>query len=110
MICQQKGDNEREGWELVRMHWRQFAAASAPVCCEKQLPNECEQQFLCLAISRRYWRRRIICNNARKRVKGIEPSYVAWEATVLPLNYTRERILDFIFWLSDCNRNQKSLP
>ena len=24
-----------------------------------------------------------------KRVKGIEPSYVAWEATVLPLNYTR---------------------
>jgi hypothetical protein len=26
---------------------------------------------------------------ARKRVKGIEPSCVAWEATVLPLNYTR---------------------
>jgi hypothetical protein len=24
-----------------------------------------------------------------KRVKGIEPSCVAWEATVLPLNYTR---------------------
>jgi hypothetical protein len=27
--------------------------------------------------------------NGRKRVKGIEPSCVAWEATVLPLNYTR---------------------
>ena len=25
-----------------------------------------------------------------ERVKGIEPSYEAWEATVLPLNYTRE--------------------
>ncbi len=24
-----------------------------------------------------------------ERVKGIEPSYAAWEATVLPLNYTR---------------------
>src|SRR4051812_16795797 len=33
----------------------------------------------------------------KKRVKGIEPSYVAWEATVLPLNYTRDRtqIVDF---------------
>jgi hypothetical protein len=24
-------------------------------------------------------------------VKGIEPSYAAWEAAVLPLNYTRFR-------------------
>ena len=24
------------------------------------------------------------------RVKGIEPSYAAWEAAVLPLNYTRD--------------------
>ena len=28
----------------------------------------------------------------RERVKGIEPSYAAWEAAVLPLNYTREKI------------------
>ena len=29
-------------------------------------------------------------NDARlERVKGIEPSYAAWEAAVLPLNYTR---------------------
>jgi hypothetical protein len=27
-------------------------------------------------------------------VKGIEPSYVAWEATVLPLNYTRKEFFD----------------
>src|SRR5688572_31193311 len=26
-----------------------------------------------------------------ERVKGIEPSYAAWEAAVLPLNYTRLR-------------------
>jgi hypothetical protein len=31
---------------------------------------------------------------AVERVKGIEPSYAAWEAAVLPLNYTRaERCL-----------------
>ena len=28
-----------------------------------------------------------------ERVKGIEPSYAAWEAAVLPLNYTREEKL-----------------
>jgi hypothetical protein len=26
-----------------------------------------------------------------ERAKGIEPSYAAWEAAVLPLNYARER-------------------
>ena len=30
-------------------------------------------------------------NDAVERVKGIEPSYAAWEAAVLPLNYTRAR-------------------
>ena len=28
-------------------------------------------------------------NKPMERVKGIEPSYAAWEAAVLPLNYTR---------------------
>jgi hypothetical protein len=27
--------------------------------------------------------------NGVERVNGIEPSYAAWEAAVLPLNYTR---------------------
>jgi hypothetical protein len=27
-----------------------------------------------------------------ERVKGIEPSYAAWEAAVLPLNYTRAAV------------------
>ena len=27
-----------------------------------------------------------------ERVKGIEPSYAAWEAAVLPLNYTRKPV------------------
>jgi hypothetical protein len=31
--------------------------------------------------------------SAVERVKGIEPSLSAWEADVLPLNYTRERRL-----------------
>jgi hypothetical protein len=26
-----------------------------------------------------------------ERVMGIEPTYAAWEAAVLPLNYTREK-------------------
>ena len=30
-----------------------------------------------------------------ERVKGIEPSYAAWEAAVLPLNYTRRHSLPF---------------
>jgi hypothetical protein len=30
-----------------------------------------------------------LCNARVERVKGIEPSYAAWEAAVLPLNYTR---------------------
>ena len=29
---------------------------------------------------------------ALERVKGIEPSSVAWEATALPLSYTREAV------------------
>lgn len=28
-----------------------------------------------------------------ERVKGIEPSYSAWEADILPMNYTRVTIL-----------------
>ena len=27
-----------------------------------------------------------------ERAKGIEPSYAAWEAAVLPLNYARDRL------------------
>src|SRR5258705_8660821 len=41
-----------------------------------------------------------------KRVRGIEPPCAAWEAAVLPLNYTREEIFDFRFPIADCNRNK----
>ena len=37
----------------------------------------------------------------KKRVKGIEPSCPAWEAGVLPLNYTRKRIFDFRLSMAD---------
>ncbi len=33
-----------------------------------------------------------------ERVKGIEPSYAAWEAAVLPLNYTRENLPREALW------------
>ena len=36
----------------------------------------------------RYFREKI-----KKRVMGIEPTYPAWKAGVLPLNYTRKRQL-----------------
>jgi hypothetical protein len=42
----------------------------------------------------------------KERVRGIEPPCAAWEAAVLPLNYTREEILDFRFAIADCNRNK----
>jgi hypothetical protein len=31
----------------------------------------------------------VTCGEIGERVKGIEPSLSAWEADVLPLNYTR---------------------
>jgi hypothetical protein len=32
-------------------------------------------------------------SNLLERAKGIEPSYEAWEASVLPLNYARDAAL-----------------
>ena len=38
-----------------------------------------------------YWRISIALVRVKlERVKGIEPSYPAWKAGVLPLNYTRK--------------------
>ena len=44
----------------------------------------------------------------KKRVRGIEPPCAAWEAAVLPLNYTREGISDFRFSNADCNQNNSA--
>ena len=44
----------------------------------------------------------------KQRVRGIEPPCAAWEAAVLPLNYTREEIFDFRFAIADCNRNKRN--
>ena len=41
-----------------------------------------------------------------ERVRGIEPPYAAWEAAVLPLNYTRAEIADF--QLAICNLQERS--
>ena len=41
-----------------------------------------------------------------ERVKGIEPSFQAWEAHVLPLNHTRVRSLEALaFSFGACNRS-----
>ena len=37
----------------------------------------------------------LIHHGLRKRVMGIEPTYPAWKAGVLPLNYTRVSIVLF---------------
>ena len=42
--------------------------------------------------SRSWSRIRLTWTFVLERVKGIEPSLSAWEADVLPLNYTRERV------------------
>ena len=40
-----------------------------------------------------------------ERVKGIEPSYAAWEAAVLPLNYTRGGTVGIVAWCAlNCKR------
>jgi hypothetical protein len=48
-----------------------------------------------------------------ERVKGIEPSLEAWEASVLPLNYTRQLLLCFVtipFTLGDHSGHPRSPP
>ena len=35
----------------------------------------------------------VVLNLSTKRVMGIEPTYLAWKASVLPLNYTRMDVI-----------------
>src|SRR5205814_2426039 len=42
---------------------------------------------------------RIYRGGRLERAKGIEPSYAAWEAAVLPLNYARDTKTWLFFWL-----------
>src|SRR5207249_8942236 len=44
-----------------------------------------------------------------KRVKGIEPSCPAWEAGVLPLNYTRGEKVDGCLWLGGADGSEREL-
>jgi hypothetical protein len=41
-----------------------------------------------------------------ERVRGIEPPCAAWEAAVLPLNYTREAIRMLVLLLGNCNSDR----
>ncbi len=42
-------------------------------------------------------------NDAVERAMGIEPTYAAWEATVLPLNYTRVSGLYYMHFAGERN-------
>src|SRR4051812_48212479 len=46
---------------------------------------------------------------ALERVKGIEPSYAAWEAAVLPLNYTRAAAACAVYRSAGQRRNPAML-
>lgn len=37
------------------------------------------------------------CCATMERMKGIEPSYQAWEARILPLNYTRMNVTNLFY-------------
>ena len=43
---------------------------------------------------------------AKKRVMGIEPTYPAWKAGVLPLNYTRIGIFNLLYNAQFRNRTR----
>ena len=44
-----------------------------------------------------------------ERVMGIEPTYAAWEAAVLPLNYTRVSGLYYMHFAAERNHRPRTL-
>ena len=52
-----------------------------------ELPTYCLEGSCSILLS--YWRISDPARKAMERVMGIEPTYPAWKAGVLPLNYTR---------------------
>lgn len=75
---------------MLRKRWRQ-ARFLARVHAGAGIWRPIGQEILCS-----------LGKNGGKRVKGIEPSCPAWEAGVLPLNYTRGRISDCGMRNADC--------
>lgn len=43
-----------------------------------------------------------------ERMKGIEPSYQAWEARILPLNYTRKYLYSITEYIGTCKEKIKN--
>ena len=43
-----------------------------------------------------------------ERMKGIEPSYQAWEARILPLNYTRKYLYSITEHIGTCKEKFKN--
>ena len=53
---------------------------------QRRISSICKQGIF---LQRSSWGEIWISRGVLERVNGIEPSYAAWEAAVLPLNYTR---------------------
>ena len=69
-------------------------------------PRKCSAKRRNYTVRRIKWREWI----KMERVNGIEPSYAAWEAAVLPLNYTRaQRILRQVAGNEDGEGNARVL-
>ena len=83
------------------VHWQTPARLVDRYHAESRVQHlGCRQQLIGMAFAQLTWRKGLrniaTCLNAKsealhhlERVKGIEPSCPAWEAGVLPLNYTR---------------------
>ena len=101
----------RRGSEVVCTAPKKEQQASQ-LSLEDLSPNESVQQILCPATLRWYYADFSFCKRAKQRVKGIEPSCAAWEAAILPLNYTREgtEIVDFRLPIATATANSASLP
>ena len=56
-----------------------------------------------------YWRI-FLPSRKLERVKGIEPSYPAWKAGILPLNYTRKPEHNNTGWVGCQDLSEKNLP
>ena len=90
-----RGDSERA---IGCMGAPPATGPSMHCSCARRSMHECRLHAICLANRMRLGllssmsRARVPAQRPEsrlERVKGIEPSYEAWEAAVLPLNYTR---------------------
>src|SRR5258708_290832 len=72
------------------LHVGKQLAADLFLICVRQPGNLCNSLFERSNHQRRLAHSISLDRETMERAKGIEPSYAAWEAAVLPLNYARK--------------------